>query len=93
MGCVLMDTSNGSVVMVLRSGDGHYMGSSAMVFKGLSYSPTLEGLAVFLGGSSLVSRSFSLQRVTVASDCKQMLMDIAEGTGCQLTIVQFVNLV
>jgi hypothetical protein len=78
-GVVSRDTSNGSVVILLRSGDGHYMRSSAIVFKGLSYSPTLA--AVACREALALSADLSLQRVAVARDCKQVLMELAEGTG------------
>jgi hypothetical protein len=55
------------VAVVLRSGDGVYMGSSAVVFKGVSDPPTLEALAC--REALALATDVALNRLVIASDC------------------------
>jgi hypothetical protein len=69
IGVVSMSLSTCLAAVVLRSGDGQYMGSSAMVFSGISDPSTVEALAC-CEALALVA-NLSIQRMNVASDCKR----------------------
>jgi hypothetical protein len=67
------------------------MGSSAVVFKGVSDPPTLEALAC--REALALATDVALNRLVIASDCKQVVSDIAAGTGGQYAaIVQEINI-
>jgi hypothetical protein len=67
------------------------MGSSAVVFKGVSDPPTLEALAC--REALALAKDVDLNRLVIASDCKQVVSDIAAGTGGQYAaIVQEINI-
>jgi ribonuclease HI len=88
---VSRDKSTGSVAVVLRRGDGLYMGSSAVVFKGVFDPPTLEALAC--REALALATDVAGRRLVIASDCKQVVLDIAERTGGQYAaIIQEINI-
>jgi ribonuclease HI len=88
---VSRDKSTGSVAVVLRRGDREYMGSSAVVFKGVSDRPTLEALAC--REALALATDVALNCLIIASDCRQVVLDIAAGTGGQYAaILQEINI-
>jgi hypothetical protein len=88
---VSRDKFTGSVAVVLRRGDVFYMGSSVVVFKGVFDPPTLEALAC--REALALATDVALSRLVIASDCKHVVLDIAEGTGGQYAaIIQEINI-
>ena len=64
--------------MICRDSNGLYLGSSALVLKGISDPATLESLAC--RESLALAEDLLLENYVVASDCKGVISDIAEGT-------------
>jgi hypothetical protein len=85
-GAVSRNDVKGSSAVVFRNNLGQYLGSSTMMFLGVTDPASLEVLAC-REALSLVA-DLSCQRIHFASDCKQVISDIAENTGGQyVTIV------
>ncbi|KAI5016597.1 hypothetical protein ZWY2020_006448 [Hordeum vulgare] len=76
---VVARSRGGGVVAVLRCDhEGAYLGSSAMVFQGIIDSETLETYAC--GEALALADDLSVQKVVVASDCRDVVKDINQGT-------------
>jgi ribonuclease HI len=78
-GAVSKNNSKGSAAVVIRNREGHYLGSSAIVLSGVINPPTLQALACREALS--LAEDLGLPRVCIASDCKQVVDDIAEDSG------------
>jgi hypothetical protein len=65
---VSRDKSTGSLEVVMRRGDGQYMESSNVVFKGASDSPTLEALTC--REALALATDLALHHLVIASDCR-----------------------
>ena len=61
------------------------MGSSAMVFPGVCDPATLETLAC--REALALAADLNIRQITIASDCKQVVGDIADGTGGQYSSI------
>jgi hypothetical protein len=69
----------GAAAVVFRDRARLYMESSAIVFSGVSNPATLEVLAC--REALALADDLSYRRFVVASDCKQVIADIADGSG------------
>jgi hypothetical protein len=89
-GAVLVADSLGRADAVFHNMDGIYIGSSAMVFHGITDPPSLEALAC--REALALTEDLSLERIIVASNCKQVVDDISEDTwGQYASIVKEIN--
>jgi ribonuclease HI len=61
-----------------RSSSGVYLGSSAVVFDGITDPASLEALACREGFA--LAADLALSRIQIASDCKLVVEDIREGS-------------
>jgi ribonuclease HI len=78
-GAVSRDNGKDSAAVIFRDREGHYLGSSAIVFLGVTDPPSLEALACHEALS--LAADLPIQRVYVASDCKQVVNDIDADSG------------
>ena len=68
----------GSISVVCRNEEGLYVGSSALVYQGLTDPMILEALVC--RKALALAKDLMLQQLTVVSDCKPVVMDMHTGT-------------
>jgi ribonuclease HI len=73
-GAVSSNNRVGSVATIFRTSDGVYLGSSAVIFPGVTDPPTLETLAC--RKSLALATDLMIDDIVVASDCKQVVKDL-----------------
>mgnify|MGYP000972605315 CR=1 FL=1 len=77
-GAVARSRHGGAVAAICRDHDGNYLGSSAVVYHGVTNPMMLETYACREALS--LAEDLALQHIMVASDCQGVVKDIPNGT-------------
>ncbi|XP_073362809.1 uncharacterized protein [Aegilops tauschii subsp. strangulata] len=78
-GAVVRSRRGGAVAALCRDQEGHYLGSSAMVYYGITDPLTLETYAC--REALALADDLGQQKICVASHCQEAVNDINRGTG------------
>ena len=76
---IVRSQRGGAVATLCRDQTGQYLGSSAVVFRGINGPLILETFAC--REALLLAGDLAVQHICVASDCQQAVNDITRGTG------------
>lgn len=77
-GTVYRTSNRGTISAICRNINGDYLGASALVFQGVTDPTSLEALAC--REAMALAADLVQNRIVIASDCKQVVVDIEAGT-------------
>ena len=77
-GAIIRGNRGGAVAAICRNSEGTYLGSSAVVYRGITDPLILETYAC--REALLLAEDLAIQSFTVASDCQGAITDINMGT-------------
>jgi hypothetical protein len=75
----VLNDSSGAVAVVCRDSNGVFLGASSITFKYIHNPVTLEALAV--REALAIAEDLYVQKIQVASDCKNVVDDIKQGSS------------